>query len=96
MRKKNSLRNILISITGQIITIFVAFFSRSIFLKYLGTEYLGLNGLFSNILSMLSLVDLGIGPAIIFSLYAPLAKNDEKAIGALLSFYKKVYFYEFG
>ena len=57
----------------------------------LNDEYLGVNGLFTNIITMLSLADLGIGIAIPYSLYKPLAKKDEHKINVLMNFYKKVY-----
>jgi len=65
--------------------------TRTIFIKILNENYLGINGLFSNILSMLSLVELGIGSAIIYSMYKPLAEKNEKEISALMNFYKKIY-----
>ena len=66
------------------------------FLRKLNEElgdatYLGINGLFSNILSMLSLAELGIGPAIVFSMYKPIADNDEIHIAKLMNFYKNAY-----
>lgn len=56
----------------------IGFVAQAIFIRILGAEYLGLNGLFNNILSMLAIAELGIGNAIIFSLYKPLADNDKK------------------
>ncbi|MBB6446836.1 lipopolysaccharide biosynthesis protein [Bacillus benzoevorans] len=90
-RTKASLRNISFAITFQLLALAVNFASRTVFIAMLGKEYLGLNGLFSNILSMLSLAELGIGTAIIFSLYRPLAENDHSKVAALMSLYKKAY-----
>ena len=67
------------------------FHCSHLFIRILGAEYLGINGLFTNIVTMLSLVELGIGPAIIFSLYKPLAENDIKKVQALMQLYKKAY-----
>jgi len=62
-----------------------------IFVRYLPVEYLGLNGLFANIIAMLSLTELGIGSAITYSLYKPLADKDEEKIATLMGIYKKTY-----
>ena len=91
MRTKNSIKNIYISILTQIIITLLGFVSRKVFLDSLGTEYLGVNGLLSNVLSMLSLVEGGIGTSIVYNLYKPLAENDEPRIIALVQLYKKLY-----
>lgn len=62
-----------------------------IFIKILGSEYLGLNGLFTNILTVLSLAELGVGEAITYSLYKPLAQKDIAKCKMLMKLYKKVY-----
>jgi O-antigen/teichoic acid export membrane protein len=90
-RTINSFRNTLIGITAQIINIILSFITRTVFIKYLSIEYLGVNGLFTNILTVLSLAELGFGTAMIYSLYKPLAQNDYKSITALMNFYSKVY-----
>ena len=89
--KKKSLQNSLSAIIANLANILVSFFAQKIFLHILNTEYLGLNGLFSNIISMLAIFELGIGSAITFSLYKPLAKDDKPIIKALMNFYKKAY-----
>lgn len=91
MRTNNSIRNIITSLIGQIISILVTFISRIIFIRILGENYLGINGLFTNILSLLSLAEMGFGSAIVYSLYKPLAKNEQAQIGALVGFYSKIY-----
>lgn len=91
MRVKNSLKNISISIATQIIITLLGFISRKVFLDSLGTEYLGVNGLLTNVLSMLSLVESGIGVSITYNLYKPLAENDKENIIALVQLYKKLY-----
>lgn len=75
----------------QIIVLSFSFIGRTIFVKTLGSEYLGINGLFSNILTVLALAELGFGTAINYSLYRPIAEHNTKAITALMNFYKKVY-----
>ena len=69
MRTKNVIKNIYINILTQLIIIILGFVSRKVFINSLGTEYLGVNGLLSNVISMLSLVEGGIGTSIIFNLY---------------------------
>lgn len=91
MRTRNSMVNISCSMVGQLVHIIVQFFVRAIFIGLLGIEYLGVNGLFSNILAMLALAELGVGNAIIFSMYKPLANKDEKKIKALMNLYAKAY-----
>ena len=91
MRVKNSIRNIYINILTQIIITILGFVSRKVFIDNLGAEYLGVNGLLTNVLSMLSLVEGGIGTSIVYNLYKPLAENDEEKIIALVQLYKKIY-----
>lgn len=91
-RKDTAFKNIFITMLCQIIYIIVSFICRTVFTKILGAEYLGLNGLFSNILTMLSFVELGLGSALVYKLYKPLATNDKEMICIYMQFYKKVYF----
>lgn len=91
MRTQNTIKNIYISLASQIIIIILGFISRKIFINSLGTEYLGLNGLLTNILSMLSLVEGGMGASIVYNLYKPLAEDDRPTIIALTQLYKKIY-----
>lgn len=91
MRKENSIKNSISSIFSNIITMVISFVAQAIFIKTLGTEYLGLNGLFTNILTILSFFELGIGSAIVFHLYKPISDNDQEKIKGLMNFYKKAY-----
>ena len=91
MRIKNSIKNISVAMGGQLIGILLNFINRTIFIKVLGAEYLGVNGLFSNIVSMLCLAELGIGSAIIYNMYKPLSNKDEDKISALMNFYAGAY-----
>lgn len=90
-RSKKSIKNLIAAIVGQSFGLIISFLSRIIFIRFLGTKYLGLNGLFSNILSVLSLAELGIGEAITFSLYKPLSKKNIKECQMIMQFYRKVY-----
>lgn len=90
-RTENSIINSAMSIITQILTVVLNFVVKTVFIKMLSDEYLGVNGLFTNIITMLSLADLGIGIAIPYSLYKPLAEKDEHKIKILMNFYKKIY-----
>ncbi len=90
-RKENSIKNAIVATFSNILTLLIGFVAQAIFIKTLGPEYLGLNGLFSNIISALAIVELGIGPAIIYSLYKPISENNKEEIKSLLNFYKKAY-----
>ena len=90
-RTTNTLYNFTSSIGAQLITILMHFVVRTVFIRTLGKSYLGISGLFSNILSMLSLAELGVGSAIIFKLYRPIAENDKHRITVLVRFYKRIY-----
>lgn len=91
MRVQNSLRNIFFGISGQLISALMGFIVRTIFIYTLGIEYLGIEGLFSSILMMLSLANLGFDTAIIYSLYKPLAEKNIYQIQAMMNLYKKAY-----
>lgn len=92
-RKMNSIRNVLFSMGHQFLMIALNFISRTIFIKTLGAEYLGINGLFSNILTVLSLADLGLQSAMAYSFYKPISENNTKKLSALVHYYKKMYTY---
>ncbi len=91
MRVDNSIKNMKYNIFSQILNLLIQFVSRTFFIKILGNEYLGINGLFSNILTILSLADMGIGTVLIYSMYKPLAENNEEKMKALMNIYKKIY-----
>lgn len=90
-RTTATIKNALISITIQLITLLLMFVQRTFLIKCLTAEYIGLEGLFSNILSLLNMVELGFGSALIFSMYRPMANGDEKKLVILLKLYKKIY-----
>ena len=90
-RTKNAALNISSNVLVLIIKTVFVFITRTTFIYCLGKESLGLNGLFTNILSMLSLAELGIGQAINFSLYKPLSEKNNNNISKLMSFYRKIY-----
>lgn len=91
MRTSNSIKNSLTILIGNMISYIMGFIAQALFIYILNIEYLGLNGLFTNVLSMLSIFELGIGSAIVFNLYKPIAENDKLKIAKLMNFYKKTY-----
>lgn len=90
-RTKNSLKNSFISLASFIIVAILQFVNRSVFVNFLSADYLGLNGLFSNIISFLTLAELGIGSAMTYALYKPLKNNDFQLIKSIMHLYKKMY-----
>ena len=91
MRSKNYIRSTMWAWTSRIIMILFPFVVRTVLIYSLGVQYVGLNSLFTTILQVLSLAELGIGSAIVYSMYKPAAEGDEKTLGALLNLYKKIY-----
>lgn len=88
---KKSAINSAVGLSTNIISCVVGFVSRAIFLRILTTEYLGVNGLFSNILTILSFAELGIGEAMAYAMYKPIKENQQKKARALIAFYRKAY-----
>ena len=91
MRLINSIKNVGAAMTSYILAMLIGIVAQSILVRYLGIEYNGLNGLFSNIVSMLSIAELGIGSAVVYHLYRPIAEKDTEKIKSLMGFYKKAY-----
>lgn len=90
-RTSNTAKSMAAGLIGYIITYVATFAYRTVFIYSLGQTYLGIQGLFSNILSMLALAELGISTAITFSLYKPLADNNKEKIKSLMHYFKVAY-----
>lgn len=90
-RTSNSLKNITASVIYQMSNLVLSFVSRSVFIQVLGVGYLGISGLFNDVLSMLNLAELGFGTAMTYSMYKPLADGDQDTLAGLTQFYKTVY-----
>lgn len=90
-RTQNINRNLIVSTISQLVSYIASFGYRTIFIHYLGLEYLGINGLFTNILLFLSLAELGVGVTITFNLYKPLAEEDHIQIRMLMDYFSGVY-----
>lgn len=84
-------RNIKYSAVNYIAVNLLKFIVRMVFVKTLPIEYLGINGLFSNVLAILSLAELGIGPAIVYSLYKPLVYDDKEIVKGIMRLFKEIY-----
>ena len=90
-RSVNSTRNAVFSLFCSFIALLASFVGRTVFVHYLAAEVLGLNGLFANLLTFLSLTELGIGSAINFALYRPLKEGDTEKVKSLMAVYKRFY-----
>ena len=90
-RTGNSLRNTIIGFLGLLISLVVSFATKSVFIKLLGAEYNGVNGLFTNILQVLNLAELGFAASIAYALYKPLKEKDEQTTAALMRYFAKIY-----
>jgi len=90
-RTEYSLINMFTGMVGYGMNTIIGFICRIIFVRTLSAEYLGVNGLFSDILSLLSLAELGISSAMTFALYKPIAQDDQEKIASIMQFYRKAY-----
>ncbi len=90
-RTQNSARNLMLGTVTYVLTQVISFVSRTVFIKLLGDQYLGISGLYSNILALLALADLGVTTAFTFALYKPLAEKDYTRISSLLGFFRKLF-----
>lgn len=85
-RVVNSAVNTIFNFSVKLFDFGIKFVLRTVFIYTLGMQYVGVSGLFTDILSVLSFVELGIGSAITYALYKPLAENDEEKLGKLMAF----------
>lgn len=90
-RTKKSIVNVSVVLVIQVVNTIIGIINRTIFIQLLGNDYLSVNGLFSNILTLLSFAELGIGNAIIFSLYRPISEKNNKKICEILNLYRRAY-----
>lgn len=90
-RTKVATKNMVWGIISKVISLILSFGSRTLFIYFLGKEYLGINSLYAEVLNMLSLAELGFGSAFTFAMYKPIADNEEEKIRQLISLFRKVY-----
>lgn len=91
MRTRYTMINMLVNIGGQVLTMLLSFINRMVFIRCLSAAYLGVNGLFTDVLSILNFAELGIGTAMVFSMYEPAARDDERKLAQLMNLYKWMY-----
>ncbi len=91
-RTENVILNVFFGYIAQIGIFILSFVGRRIFLKFLSADYLGINGLYSNILTILALAELGFDTAAVYSLYKPVAEKNTKLVSSLLRYFKKIYY----
>ena len=92
-RTKKSVRNIIWAVINKVAIIIMPFIVRTVLIYKLGAEYTGLSGLFTSVLTMLSLAELGFSNAMVYCMYEPIHNDDDNTVCALLNFYKKIYRY---
>ena len=90
-RVVKSMKNTIFGMIGLFCSLIVSFIARSIFIRILGVEYNGVNGLFSNILQVLNLAELGFATSIAYALYKPLKDGDEKTTAMLMDYFANIY-----
>lgn len=90
-KTKNAIRNLFWGFWNKILLIILPFVMRTVLIYTMGNEYVGLNSLFTSILSVLSLSELGFSSAIVYSLYKPITENDQSRINAIVKFYRDIY-----
>ncbi len=90
-RSAKSVRNVATGLVNKVLMMILAFATRTIFIRLLGAEYTGISSLYTNILSVLSLAEMGIGNVLMFYLYGALKDNDEKKIKGLVEEFRKIY-----
>lgn len=90
-RTVNSLKSAVTGIGGQFVTLVLKFISRTVFLYTIGVEYLGINGLFSSVITILNISELGLQSAVVYSLYKPLAVDDTKKVSAIMNLLRRAY-----
>lgn len=90
-RTKNVTKNLMVGIISKAFLLVATFVTRTLFIRILGAEYTGISSLYSNILSLLNLAELGFGSVLTYELYKPLRDNDEEMVTDLVALFKKIY-----
>lgn len=91
-RAINAKLNVIYGYVAQVGILILSFVGRKIFLSFLSADYLGINGLYSNILTILSLAELGLDTAVVYSLYKPVAEDNKVLIASMLRYFRKIYY----
>ena len=88
---KNTLQGTFWGVWNKLAMVIFPFIIRTILIHILGSEYAGLSSLFTSILQVLSLADLGFGSAMVYAMYEPIANDDKESICALMHYFRKIY-----
>lgn len=91
-RTRKASKNIVVGILSKFVMMLFAFITRTLFIRTLGAEYNGVNGLYSNILAVLSLSELGVGNVLNYALYSALRNNDIEKVKSLVRYFRKIYY----
>ena len=90
-RTEKSIRNFIFAIASQAITVVLSFITRTCLIYCLGIEAVSINGLFTEVITALSLAELGVGSAIVYNLYKPLSEGDHQKVSQLMNLFRKAY-----
>ena len=91
-RTKKASRNVVVGFLSKFVIMIFAFATKTIFIRLLGVEYNGVNGLYANILAVLALSELGVGNVMNYALYSALKNNDKEKVQALVKYFRKIYY----
>ena len=90
-RTEKSIRNFVFALGSQAVTVLLSFITRTCLIYTLGIQAVAINGLFTEVISALSLAELGVGSAIVYNLYKPLAEGNHQKVSQLMNLFKKAY-----
>lgn len=90
-RTEHSARNTSVAFLSRLAIIIMGYITRIVFIHTLSADYVGVNGLFTDIINVLSLSEMGLSTAVTFALYKPIAENDREKIKSIMQFYKRMY-----
>ena len=90
-RTEKSIRNFIFAVAAQAVTVALSFITRTCLIYYLGIEAVSINGLFTEVITALSLAELGVSSAIVYNLYKPLSEGDHQKVSQLMNLFRKAY-----
>ena len=90
-RTQNAARNVAFGVLYKLYVTIIPFFMRTAMIYFMGVQYLGLDGIFLSVISVLNLAELGVGSAMVYSMYKPIAEDDKSTICALMNLYRRYY-----
>jgi len=90
-RTEKSIRNFIFVVASQVVTVALSFITRTCLIHTLGNEAVSINGLFTEVITALSLAELGVSSAIVYNLYKPLSEGDHQKVSQLMNLFRKAY-----